>query len=180
MGVVDEAVEDGVGVCGIPRISHNAADLDRRVTHALIVDPHHPLFGARLQIAGRNSYRGSAMVVLILPDGRERSVPRAATDLTEVSSHLSITEARISVRSLLPLANRLRIMLRCQDEDCGGEALPGRWPAPSACSGTDPAAGTGATVVVSTSRSGATAAGTADGASGPASAIVSQPVRGGA
>jgi hypothetical protein len=89
-------------------------------------------------------------------------------------------QARISMRSLLPLANRLRIMLRCEDEDCGGEALPDRWPAPSACSGTDPVAGTGATVVVPTSSGNTTTARTADGAADPAPAIVCRPLRGGA
>ncbi|MGE4339969.1 MAG: DUF5372 family protein [Pigmentiphaga sp.] len=135
-----------------PRTPHDAADLDRRVTHVSVIDPHHPLFGTRLRISERHSCRGEAVVVLILADGRERSVPRAATDLADDPIlHSSIhRQARISMRSLLPLANHLRIMLRCQDEDCGGEALPGRWPAPSACSGTDPAAGTGATVVVRT------------------------------
>ncbi len=165
-----------------PRTPHDTADLDRRVTHVSVVDPHHPLFGARLQVAERQSCRGSAVVVLILPDGRERSVPRAATGLADAPIlHPRICpQALISMRSLLPLANRIRIMLRCQDEDCGGEALPGRWPAPSACSGTDPAAGTGATVVVPTSGDGTTTTGTADGATGPAAAIVCRPVRGGA
>lgn len=168
--------------CSAPRIPHDASDFDRRVTHVSVLDPHHPLFGARLQVAERQSCRGSAMVVLILADGRERSVPRAATDLADAPIlHSRISpQAQISMRSLLPLANRLRIMLRCQDEDCGGEALPGRWPAPSACSGTDPAAGTGATVVVPTSRDDTTATGTADGAVGPTSAIVCRPEQGGA
>lgn len=122
------------------------------------------------------------MVVLILTDGRERSVPRAATDLADppILHSRICPQARISMRSLLPLANRIRAMLRCQDEDCGGEALPGRWPAPSACSGTDSAAGTGATVVVPTSSGDTTTVGAADGATDPAPAVICRPVRGGA
>jgi hypothetical protein len=117
------------------------------------------------------------MVVLILPDGRERSVSRAATDLAEapIRNSTICAQARISVRSLLPLANRIRIMLRCLDEDCGGEALPGRWPAPSACSGANLVAGTGATAVVQSSRGNTTTAGTADGAACPAPAIPAEP-----
>jgi hypothetical protein len=66
-----------------PRTSHDAADLDRRVAHVSIIDPHHPLFGNRLRLGERISYRGSLMVVVVLPDGRERSVRRSATDLAE-------------------------------------------------------------------------------------------------
>ena len=163
-----------------PRTSHDAAELDRRVTHVSIIDPHHPLFGTDLRLAKRTSRRGAAVIVVILSDGRERSVPRAATNLAEdpIPESIIFSQARISVRSLLPLANRIRIMLRCHNEVCGGAALPGRGLAPSARSGADLVAATCATAVVQSFRGDATTAGTADGAAYPAPAISAEPYGG--
>ncbi len=120
------------------------------------------------------------MIVVILSDGRERSVPRAATNLAEdpIPESIICSQARISVRSLLPLANRIRIMLRCHNEVCGGAALPGRGLAPSARSGADLVAATCATAVVQSFRGDATTAGTADGAAYPAPAISAEPYGG--
>ena len=163
-----------------PRTPHYTADLDRRVTEVSVVDPHHPLFGTRLRLAKRASRRGAAVAVVILPDGRERSVPLAVTDLAEdpiLQSQL-YSQARISVRSLLPLANRIRIMLRCEHEDCGGEALPGRGHPPSAGIRTDLVVGPGATAVAQFAPTDTTTAGTADGAAYPTPAVSAEPYGG--
>jgi hypothetical protein len=120
------------------------------------------------------------VAVVILPDGRERSVPLAATDLAEdpiLQSQL-YSQGRISVRSLLPLANRIRIMLRCEHEDCGGEALPGRGHPPSAGIRTDLVVGPGATAVAQFAPTDTTTAGTADGAAYPTPAVSAEPYGG--
>ncbi len=114
------------------------------------------------------------MVLVILPDGRERSVPCAATDLAKYPSPEPMIHppARISVRSLLPLANRLRIMLLCQVEDNGGGALPGR--SPTHATGR----GAGAKALGRSSGGGTTTAGAANGADDPAPSIDTEPYGG--
>ena len=58
---------------------------------------------------------------MILPDGRRRHVRRAATDLAPVSTNAHAVSdqgnARISVRTLLPLADCLRALLRISREE---------------------------------------------------------------
>ena len=165
-----------------PRVVHDATVLDRRVAHATIVDPHHPLFGCCLPVADRRSGRGPAMIVVTLPDGRQRSILRAATDLAGPSAGgpVSIPQSPISVRSLLPLANRMRIMLGCRHEDLGGVPMPvpDRRSARSAHSGPDTGGGGGAAIVAGTSCCGATATGTADGPTPSTPPGVSRPARG--
>jgi len=163
-----------------PRVFHDATDVDRRVTHATIVDPHHPLFGCRLPVADRRSARGSAMIVVTLPDGRQRSILRAATDLggPSAGAAVSIPQSPISVRSLLPLANRIRIMLGCRHENLGGEPMPDRRSARSAYSGPDTGDGGGAPFVAGTSCCGAAATGTADGSTSSTPPGISRPGRG--
>src|SRR5439155_12493332 len=48
--------------------------LERVVSHVTITDPHHFLFGHRLEVLKERSGRGPAYVVVALPDGRRRGV----------------------------------------------------------------------------------------------------------
>jgi len=124
-GMVLQAVQDRGGDRRVTEYHMMPLTLIGESLTLRLLTPIPPFFESHLRVAERNSYRKSGMVVVILPDKRERSVPCAATDLAEASSRPSIIypQACISARSLLPLANRLRIMLRCQDEGCSGEAL---------------------------------------------------------
>ena len=100
--------------------------LDGRVAQVRVVDPHHPLYGQCFPVSGRRSGRGPRLIVIRLPDGRERGISRSATapasapdDLTAaVPSRL----VHISVRTLLPLANHVRAVLasRHADHEGGG------------------------------------------------------------
>jgi hypothetical protein len=138
-----------------------------------IVDPHHPLFGQCLPVVGRPAARGAAQIVVRLPDGRERSVGRPATDLAGVPdcSTSATAAARISVRSLLPLANRIRIMVICADESLGGEALPGRRSASTDCSGSGKSGRSDAAPVAPTAPRGSKSVGPAIGPASPTSAV---------
>ncbi|WP_353850827.1 hypothetical protein [Acidiphilium sp.] len=133
-----------------------------------------------MRLGNRISYRGSSMVVVVLPDGRERSVPRAATDLAEAPIPRSLIHplAPISVRSLLPLANRIRIMLLCEEEDHGGAALPGRLPTYPARSGADLGIGPDAKAMEQSSGSDKAAARPANGASNSAPPTDAEPCGG--
>ena len=104
----------------------DATMLDGRVAQVRVVDPHHPLYGQCFPVSGRRSGRGPRLIVIRLPDGRERGISRSATapasapdDLTAaVPSRL----VHISVRTLLPLANHVRAVLasRHADHEGGG------------------------------------------------------------
>ena len=76
------------------------------------MDPHHPLCGQRLQLLSLTCARGPAFIAVALPDGRRRLLRRAATDLDQPAAPIpSVAVLRISARTLVPLARRIRNML---------------------------------------------------------------------
>ena len=92
---------------------------ERVVSHVTITDPHHFLFGHRLEVLKERSGRGPAYVVVALPDGRRRAVRIASTDLAEtpISSHPNAADLpRISARTLIPLMQHLSASLSLLDE----------------------------------------------------------------
>jgi hypothetical protein len=98
-------------------------DVDRRVSRVRVMDPRHPLYGECYPVSERRSGRGPGLIVVLLPDGRERSIPRAATAPASVSNGELATASRhahISVRTLLPLANHVRAVLASRDADLEG------------------------------------------------------------
>jgi len=120
------------------RTSRDAAELDRRVSQVRVLDPLHPLYGQQLAVGDRQAAK-SALIVVRLPDGRERSIPRAATDLAyshDPPPPRASRDAHISVRTLLPLANHVRIVLASRSGDGGDQA-----PAGPKCGGTGRNAG---------------------------------------
>jgi hypothetical protein len=127
----------------------NATTLDRRVAHVWVTDPYHPLYGKRFPVSPRRSGRGSREIVIQLPDGRERGIPRSATATTATSDDVAPSAAsrqpHISVRTLLPLANHVRAVLASRNADLerGGERDLDRSSANQAgCSATAVAADT--------------------------------------
>ncbi|MGY3614099.1 hypothetical protein [Bradyrhizobium sp. USDA 10063] len=89
------------------------------MSHVTITDPHHFLFGHRLEVLKERSGRGPAYVVVALPDGRRRGVRIASTDLAETSIASRPNAAdlpRISVRTLIPLMQHLGASLNLLDE----------------------------------------------------------------
>jgi hypothetical protein len=93
--------------------------LERVVSHVTITDPHHFLFGHRLEVLKERSGRGPAYVVVALPDGRRRAVRIASTDLAEaaITSRPDAADlARVSARRLIPLMQHLSASLSLLDE----------------------------------------------------------------
>jgi hypothetical protein len=60
------------------RASWNATTLDRRVAQVRVVDPHHLLHGKCFPVSTTLG-TGTAVIVIQLPDGRERGISRLAT-----------------------------------------------------------------------------------------------------
>ena len=113
------------------RSSHDAVEVDRRVAQVRVIDPHHPLVGSHFPVSGRRSGRGPDLIVVRLPDGRERSISRSATDLA-FSAEGPVPTApppkHISVRTLLPLANHVRAVLGSGHEDVSSGSQLDRTP----------------------------------------------------
>ncbi|MGY3341309.1 MULTISPECIES: hypothetical protein [unclassified Bradyrhizobium] len=88
------------------------------MSHITITDPHHFLFGQRLEVLKERSGRGPAYVVVALPDGRRRGVRIASTDLAEtITSRPNAADLpRISTRTLIPLMQHLSASLSLLDE----------------------------------------------------------------
>ena len=80
-----------------------------------MTDPHHPLYGKCFPVSDRRAGRGPRVIVIRLPDGRERGISRSATALISASDDLAAAapsrQAHISVRTLLPLANHVSAVL---------------------------------------------------------------------
>jgi len=102
----------------------DAPTVDRRVAQVRVVDPHHPLFGMCFPVSDRRSGRGPRLIVIRLPDGRERAIPRLATAPTSASDDRAARDpsrrVHISVRTLLPLANHVRAVLASRYADLEG------------------------------------------------------------
>ncbi|WP_321177008.1 MULTISPECIES: hypothetical protein [Bradyrhizobium] len=89
------------------------------MSHITITDPHHFLFGQRLEVLKERSGRGPAYVVVALPDGRRRGVRIASTDLAEtpiIPWPNAADLPRISARTLIPLMQHLSASLSLLDE----------------------------------------------------------------
>jgi hypothetical protein len=95
-----------------------------------VIDAVHPLFGQPLEVSPSGLIRRIGWIRVVLPDGRHRWVPQKATDL-----NVSACEARpnrdlprVSVRTLLPLAEYVRARLSALgerfDETSGHTADP--------------------------------------------------------
>jgi hypothetical protein len=107
------------------RTSLDASTLDGRVAQISVVDPQHPLYGRCYPVSDRRSGRGPGLIVIRLPDGRERAIARSATGCAPAADDRSTAasrQAHISVRTLLPLANHVRAVLasRHADLEAGG------------------------------------------------------------
>jgi hypothetical protein len=101
----------------------DATPLDGRVAQVRVVDPRHPLYGNCFPVIDRRSGRGPRLIVIELPDGRERSISRSATDLATTADDRPAApsrQAHISVRALLPLANHVRAVLASRNADLEG------------------------------------------------------------
>jgi hypothetical protein len=102
-----------------PRTLQNASILDRLVSHVTVIDPRHALSGQQFDLVSMHSPRGASFVVIALPDGRRRSIRRSITDLAAAShgEHPGTADEtpRVSIRTLLPLAQHLATMITASE-----------------------------------------------------------------
>lgn len=97
----------------------NAPLLSRVVSYLTITDPAHPLFNQTLPVVWLPaSSMHEPFIVVELPTGEHRRVPRAATDLaaTRDDSATVSSPLPISVRTLLPLAHAVRRLLVARED----------------------------------------------------------------
>jgi hypothetical protein len=158
------------------RIFLDATTLDRRVAQVWVTDPHHPLYGKCFPVSDRRSGRGPRVVVIRLPDGRERGISRSATALRSASADLTAAapsrQAHISVRTLLPLANHVGAVLASRHANLeGGDGRDLDQMA------AKQAGGTATPVAAATSRDTAST-GTAGGTARATAAAAARPVGG--
>ena len=127
------------------RTPHTATVPDKVAHSVTILDPAHPFYGRSFPLVRGTTSRGRSDLVLRLPDGSTRSVPRAATNwaTTPTPSAAAAGLLPVSVRTLLSVARRLRSMALAQEESSHVSPLrsaPGH-AAPTAGSGTDTVSG---------------------------------------
>ena len=159
------------------RASGDATTLDRRVSQIRVIDPHHPLFGNCYPISDRGSGRGPELIVIRLPDGRERAISRLA--LASASDDPTLTlggPTHISVRTLLPLANHVRAVLASRNADLEGNVVRNL---EQRAVDQDRGGETAATAMAATFGRDKTSAGAAGGTSPATSAAGVRPARGG-
>ena len=81
-------------------------------------------YGNCYSIGARRSGRGPGLIVIRLPDGRERAISRLAMALASASDDRRLTfpsgQAHISVRTLLPLGDHVRAVLASRHADLEG------------------------------------------------------------
>lgn len=156
------------------RTSQDAARLDRRVAQVRVMDPHHPLYGKRFEVSDQQA-RNAALIIIRLPDGRERMIARAATSLGPTRNDVPPApsrDAHISVRTLLPLANHVRAVLASRHGDLERGRLAAQAPAPELGGTRRNARGT-ATPVARASAREAASDGAASGSSAATPALPS-------
>jgi hypothetical protein len=154
------------------RTRRNATVLERLPPPGIRVsDATHPFFGQLLEVSASAPSRRIGWVQVVLPDGRHRWIPQKATDLEDAAGEARPNRdlPRVSVRTLLPLAEYVRARLSAAregvDETSGAAADP-TTRAGIAGSGAD----LGAQVVADDDTEGLTAIGEAGGAAAPVGA----------
>ena len=106
--------------------SHTTTLPDEVTRQVTITDPAHPLFGQIFPLAQLISPQGPANILIQLPHGQRRSVPRAATNL-DAPGQVPPTPTdlpRISVRTILPLAHRMRALVLAMEDSYAPDLTP--------------------------------------------------------
>ena len=111
------------------------------MSEVTITDPYHSLIGQRLALTNERSGRGPAYGVVRLPDGRTRSIRITATDLAAPDCSERAQAAglpRISVRTLIPLAQHLDRILNLLTEEVIRDEPASPFASSRCVSATDP------------------------------------------
>jgi len=93
----------------------NTPPAEKRGGQITIIDPAHPLYGHPVTLLRIHSARSNARLVVQLPDGRVRWIPRAITDLDPAPPGPPPI-ALITAPTLLPLARLVCAMVSAQED----------------------------------------------------------------
>src|SRR5438477_9563126 len=154
--------------CSGRRTRRDATIPERLLPRIRVIDAVHPLFGQPLEVSPSGLIRRIGWIRVVLPDGRHRWIPQKATDLEEAAC-----EARpnrdlplVSVRTLLPLAEYVRIKLSAAR--AGGDGTSGLTADPAVRVGiAGSAADLGPEIVADDDAESAATVGETAGASAP-------------
>jgi hypothetical protein len=85
----------------------------KMTTIVRVIDASHPLYGQQLEVGASAASRRTGWIGVVLSDGRHRWIPQKATDLEEAACEARPNRdlPRVSVRTLLPLAEYVRARL---------------------------------------------------------------------
>jgi len=95
------------------RTRRNATVSERLPPIVRVIDARHPLYGQQLEVSASGASRRIGWVEVVLQDGRQRWIPQKATDLKGAACEVRPNRdlPRVSVRTLLPLAEYVRARL---------------------------------------------------------------------
>ena len=104
------------------RTRHNTTVLERLPPRIRVIDAIHPLFGQTLEVSPSGLIRRGGWIRVVLRDGRHRWIPQKATDLEEAACEVQPNHGlpRVSVRTLLPLAEYVRTRLSAATKGING------------------------------------------------------------
>jgi hypothetical protein len=87
-----------------------------------VIDATHPLYGQQLEVSASGASRRIGWVRVVLRDGRHRWIPQKATNLEEAACEVQPNHGlpRVSVRTLLPLAEYVRTRLSAATKGING------------------------------------------------------------
>jgi hypothetical protein len=98
----------------------NTSLIDQVISHVTITDPTHPLFGRTFPVVSVPARsRTNPSLLVELPTGEHRRVPRLATDLAQRRADETSSVAAllpVSARTLVPLARVVRRLLGATEE----------------------------------------------------------------
>ena len=100
---------------GAPSKRQNTPPTEKHGGQVTIMDPAHPLYGRTVALLRVHSARSQARLVVQLPDGRVRWIPRAVTDIDRPQP-AAPPVALITVPTLLPLTRLLCAMVIAQED----------------------------------------------------------------
>lgn len=109
-----------MGLTSISKAPQTASLVEAATRQITIIDPNHPLAGLTLTLVSETSPRGRDQLIVCLPNGHHRSLPRSLTNFTDLTQTLPqptlLPLPPISAWTTLPLAHRVQsLVARMED-----------------------------------------------------------------
>jgi hypothetical protein len=103
------------------RVQQTAPQIER-LTQVTIIDPRHPLYGKTFSYTPR----GKTTISIQLPDGQRRVIPRSATNLAGEEHQVTSSLPKISIRTILPVAQLVKAKLATEENQDERSRTTGR------------------------------------------------------